>query len=150
MHEILIKIDDIRTVQKIMALMENERRLAEEETELKYGASEKEISDAIKQAEETIRKNVQAEKSENDEEYYKELIYGKRLAKNGTEKAISRAKEMPEMALAEIGLNHPATELVFGFLKEKYDEHNQINKHFEKRSFKTASELLFDAIINKR
>ncbi len=37
MHEILIKSDDIRTVQKIMALMENERRLAEEETEIKKG-----------------------------------------------------------------------------------------------------------------
>lgn len=94
MHEIIIKTEDIRTVRKIMDLMENEKKLAEKEASIC-----------------------------EEKEYYKELIDGKRESKNITEHAISKAKEFPEMALAEIGLNHPATEIIFGFLEEKYNVH---------------------------
>ena len=61
-----------------------------------------------------------------DEEYYEKLIDGSIPARNGFEKAISLASKDAGMALAMIGMDHPASEKVFRYLvRQKYEENGR-------------------------
>lgn len=48
-------------------------------------------------------------------DYYEEIIQGKRKPKNATESVISKTRTNAGMALAFIGLKHPAFETVFKY-----------------------------------
>lgn len=60
---------------------------------------------------------------EKSEKYYEDLIEGIIPARNGFEKAIQCTKKDAGMALAMIGLDHPASKIVHKYLaKQKYEQ----------------------------
>ncbi len=74
-----------------------------------------------------LLKELEKREHLNLKAHYEDLINGRVKPITIREKIISKAKDDPEKVLAQIGLTHPASEVVFSYFERK--NNNRVPNH---------------------